>query len=102
MFPGLQTIAVDEPFSREGDPSLSTGIRSARGGRSALIARTSSLGRTKRILALTVLGASPVALVPMAAHAAGDNVTTDTGKLHGATADGVTSFKGIPFAQPPI
>jgi Carboxylesterase family len=29
-------------------------------------------------------------------------VTTDLGKVKGQTADGVTSFKGIPFAAPPI
>lgn len=29
-------------------------------------------------------------------------VTTDLGKLKGQTADGVTSFKGIPFAEPPV
>src|SRR5690349_2141568 len=41
-------------------------------------------------------------LAPPLAQAAGDDVTIDTGKLHGATVDGVTSFKGIPFAQPPL
>ena len=31
-----------------------------------------------------------------------NEVKIDTGKLKGASKDGVTSFKGIPFAQPPV
>ena len=34
--------------------------------------------------------------------AASDEVKIETGKLKGATADGVASFKGIPFAAPPV
>jgi len=33
---------------------------------------------------------------------ASDEVKIDTGRLKGATKDGVTSFKGIPFAAPPV
>ena len=29
-------------------------------------------------------------------------VTTDLGKVKGERSDGVTSFKGIPFAAPPV
>ena len=29
-------------------------------------------------------------------------VTIETGKLQGAVADGVVSFKGIPYAAPPV
>jgi para-nitrobenzyl esterase len=38
----------------------------------------------------------------IASAAANDHVSIDTGALQGATANGVTSFKGIPFAQPPV
>ena len=35
-------------------------------------------------------------------HATKDHVTIDTGELQGVVADGVVSFKGIPFAEPPV
>ena len=42
-------------------------------------------------------------LVPMVALAAPrGTVTTDAGALQGATDDGVISFKGVPFAAPPL
>jgi len=42
-------------------------------------------------------------LVPLAALAAPrDRVTIDTGSLQGTTAGGVISFKGVPFAAPPL
>ena len=31
-----------------------------------------------------------------------DTISVSQGKLHGVTAEGVTSFKGIPFAPPPV
>jgi para-nitrobenzyl esterase len=37
-----------------------------------------------------------------AAFAASEVVRIDTGKLKGVTADGVVSFKGVPFAAPPV
>ena len=44
--------------------------------------------------------------LPLAAAAlawsASDEVKIDTGRLRGAAADGVVSYKGIPFAAPPI
>ena len=33
---------------------------------------------------------------------AATQVTIDSGKLHGASQDGVISFKGVPFAAPPV
>src|ERR1700733_9935060 len=37
-----------------------------------------------------------------AAQSAPDRVTIHDGALQGAVADGVASFKGIPFAAPPV
>ena len=36
------------------------------------------------------------------ALAAKDHIAIDTGELQGVVAEGVVSFKGIPFAQPPV
>lgn len=41
-------------------------------------------------------------LASTAAFAASDEVKVDTGRLKGAIKDGVASFKGIPFAAPPV
>jgi para-nitrobenzyl esterase len=43
-----------------------------------------------------------VVTASMPALAAKDRVTIDTGDLQGVIADGVVSFKGIPYAQPPV
>jgi para-nitrobenzyl esterase len=45
--------------------------------------------------------AATIACATLALHAA-DEVKIDSGRLKGATRDGVTSFKGIPFAAPPV
>jgi hypothetical protein len=42
------------------------------------------------------------ALIVPGSVAASDEVKVDTGKLKGATQDGVASFKGIPYAAPPV
>ena len=53
-----------------------------------------------------LLRASLLILAPLTALAAAppghDRVTINTGTLQGATADGVISFKGVPFAKPPL
>ncbi|HEY4214972.1 MAG TPA: carboxylesterase family protein [Steroidobacteraceae bacterium] len=36
------------------------------------------------------------------AHAAVEMAKTDTGTVKGVSADGITAFKGIPYAQPPV
>ena len=46
-----------------------------------------------RLFALTVLAAVP---------AAAQQVRVESGALDGATADGIASFKGVPYAAPPV
>ena len=43
-----------------------------------------------------------ITLAAGSALAASGEVKIDTGKLKGVTAEGVTSFKGIPYAAPPV
>lgn len=43
-----------------------------------------------------------VAVAAMASPATAQQVTTDSGAVTGATADGITSFKGIAYAAPPV
>ena len=49
-----------------------------------------------------VLTMLTLALATASAFAATEEVTVDTGKLKGVTANDVTSFKGVPYAQPPV
>jgi para-nitrobenzyl esterase len=56
-----------------------------------------------RSAALSTLSLALSAAMPIAAHAAnGPVVATDGGKVEGAVEDGVASWKGIPFAAPPV
>jgi len=50
-----------------------------------------------------VLGLLVGAVLTLPAHANNSvEVTVDSGKLSGKSADGVNTFRGIPFAQPPV
>ncbi len=51
--------------------------------------------------AITALSAT-AALAAHADAAGSDMVRIDSGPLHGAVSDGVASFKGVPFAAPPV
>lgn len=59
------------------------------------------LTRVATAAAAMVLAAAPVMLAAAPAGAA-DTVKVAQGALHGATAGAVTSFKGVPFAAPPL
>lgn len=58
--------------------------------------------RQWRRAALGIVAAVGIS-IPTAAHAAAEPVVAvDTGQLRGVVSDGVQSFKGIPFAAPPV
>ena len=56
----------------------------------------------KRSLWLASACALTLAAGTASAAPAADTVTLASGKIQGAVADGVLSFKGVPFAQPPV
>ncbi len=50
-----------------------------------------------------IIQATLIGIAFVAAHAqSADQVKIDSGAIQGSTQDGVTSFKGIPFAAPPV
>lgn len=55
-----------------------------------------------RALPLLMLALSPMLVAAPASAGSGPVVATDTGKVQGAVAGGVASWKGIPFAAPPV
>ncbi|MBW8898156.1 MAG: carboxylesterase family protein, partial [Massilia sp.] len=55
-----------------------------------------------RSLYLMMLAISSLCAAAPAGAAGGPVVATDTGKVQGAVAGGVASWKGIPFAAPPV
>ena len=52
--------------------------------------------------ALLFIGAAAAAFAIAAPGHAAERVKIDSGPLQGVTAEGVTSFKGVPFAKPPV
>ncbi|QWW69955.1 carboxylesterase/lipase family protein [Rhizobium sp. WYJ-E13] len=56
---------------------------------------------SRKLLLFLALAICPVALAPRPAPA-DDIVKVETGRLRGATSGVVTSFKGIPYAAPPL
>ena len=55
-----------------------------------------------RALPLLMLALSPMFATAPAQAGGGPVVAIDTGKVQGAVAGGVASWKGIPFAAPPV
>jgi para-nitrobenzyl esterase len=57
--------------------------------------RATLLGMHRKLILLCLAASMSPAAVP-------DMVKTDAGRVKGTAADGVTAFKGIPFAAPPV
>ena len=51
---------------------------------------------------LALVIATALAAIPASAQPAGPTIRTDNGAVRGQVADGVESWKGIPFAAPPV
>lgn len=52
--------------------------------------------------ALLSIGVAAALLALAPAASAGDRVRVESGVLQGVTSDGIVSFKGVPFAEPPV
>jgi para-nitrobenzyl esterase len=86
---------------------MSTDQNRVRAGAALLAARATDVAATfVTAMALTtpatVIAAAAMATAAAAHAAAATTVTIDTGEVEGATQDNIISFKGIPFAQPPV
>src|SRR6185503_19400642 len=53
-------------------------------------------------MATSLLAAAVAVAAPHAALAQSTDVAIDSGTVRGSAAEGVLSWKGIPFAQPPV
>ncbi len=56
----------------------------------------------RHVISLMVLGSAMGAIAAVARSGSPALVRVDTGQVQGVVADGVVSFKGIPFAAPPV
>jgi para-nitrobenzyl esterase len=86
---------------------MSTDQNRVRAGAALLAARATDVAATfVTAMALTTpataIAAAATATAAAADAAAATTVTIDTGEVEGATQDNIISFKGIPFAQPPV
>ncbi len=66
------------------------------------IARSALARPVGIITAIAITVVSSFALTPTARAANPEHADIDTGALQGATSEGVVSFKGVPFASPPV
>ena len=58
--------------------------------------------RVTKVLLYSLVGLAAIGVAPAAQSQAPSTVRVDSGELQGVVADGVVSFKGIPFAAPPV
>ena len=64
--------------------------------------RHMAASRVTKVLLYSLAGLAAIGVAPAAQSQAPTTVRVDTGELQGVVADDVLSFKGIPFAAPPI
>ena len=63
---------------------------------------STAVSRMTRVLACTLAAAATATGLGMSVRAQGPVVKIDSGELRGVVDDGVVSYKGIPFAAPPV
>jgi para-nitrobenzyl esterase len=73
-----------------------------RASRTGKLVRTIAGGLLGGVIAWLLFGTAPIAMAAAGeGHDGGTVVRVDTGLLQGARSDGVDSFLGVPYAQPP-